>query len=232
MKIKGLQKLTLLDFPDRIACTVFLGGCNFRCPFCHNASLVLPERVGEDISEEEFFAHLESRRGRLSGVCISGGEPTLHKELPDFIRRIRALGYAVKLDTNGYRPSVLGELISEGLLDYVAMDIKSSPEGYGRAVGMENFDISPIKESIAILEDSGIDYELRTTVVRQLHTEADIRAIGEWLAGDRRFFLQSYKDSGDILSGESLSAYSDSEMESFAELLRKYIRGAKWRGEA
>ena len=128
----GLQKLTLLDYPEKIACTVFLGGCNFRCPFCHNASLVLDGREGGEISQDEFFAHLEARRGKLFGVCVSGGEPTLYPDLPDFLRRIKAMGYAVKLDTNGYRPRVLSALIDEGLLDYVAMDIKNCPERYAR----------------------------------------------------------------------------------------------------
>ena len=230
MIIKGLQKLTLLDFPERIACTVFLGGCNFRCPFCHNASLVLPDRAGGDISEDELFAHLEARRGRISGVCISGGEPTLHKELPEFIKRIKARGLAVKLDTNGYRPDVIESLISEGLLDYVAMDIKSSPDGYCAAVGIENFDLAPIKKSVSILMRGEVDFEFRTTVARELHTENDIRAIGEWLRGGEKFFLQSFKNSGDILGSSELSAYSDDEMHRLTKILKEYIHSAAWRG--
>ena len=229
LKIKGLQKLTLLDFPERIACTVFLGGCNFRCPFCHNSSLVLPEREAEGISEEEFFSYLESRVGRLTGVCVSGGEPTLHGELADLLRRIRSLGFAVKLDTNGYRPAVLRALIDEGLVDYVAMDIKGSPDGYGTSVGIKNFDMTPIYESIELLKSSSVPYEFRTTVVRELHTEADIRAIGEWLAGDCAFYLQSFKDSGDIIAS-GLSAYTDKEMQSLENVLREYIPRARWRG--
>lgn len=229
MKIKGLQKLTLLDFPEKLACTVFLGGCNFRCPFCHNASLVRPEGEGEDISEEEFFSFLESRRGRLEGVCVSGGEPTLHRELPEFLKKIKALGFAVKLDTNGYRPEVLRELLSEGLVDYVAMDIKSSPEGYGRCVGIEDLDLKPIYESTAQLMEGKVDFEFRTTVVKELHTKEDIVSIGRWLRGEESFFLQSFKDSGDILC-EGMSAYSDEEMKEFEKELKAYIPNAKWRG--
>lgn len=229
MKIKGLQKLTLLDFPEKLACTVFLGGCNFRCPFCHNASLVRPESEGEDISGEEFFSFLESRRGRLEGVCVSGGEPTLHRELPEFLKKIKALGFAVKLDTNGYRPEVLRELLSEGLVDYVAMDIKSSPEGYGRCVGIEDLDLKPIYESVAQLMEGKVDFEFRTTVVKELHTKEDIVSIGRWLAGEESFFLQSFKDSGDILC-EGMSAYSDGEMRELEKALREYIPRAVWRG--
>ena len=229
MKIKGLQKLTLLDFPEKLVCTVFLGGCNFRCPFCHNASLVRPESEGEDISGEEFFSFLESRRGRLEGVCVSGGEPTLHRELPEFLKKIKALGFAVKLDTNGYRPEVLRELLSEGLVDYVAMDIKSSPEGYGRCVGIEDLDLKPIYESAAQLMEGKVDFEFRTTVVKELHTKEDIVSIGRWLAGEESFFLQSFKDSGDILC-EGMSAYSDGEMRELEEALREYIPRAVWRG--
>lgn len=229
MKIKGLQKLTLLDYPEKIACTVFLGGCNFRCPFCHNASLVLPERESEGISEAEFFAFLESRVGRLGGVCVSGGEPTLHPSLPEFIGKIKALGFSVKLDTNGYRPDALRALISEGLVDYVAMDIKSSLEGYGSCVGIPELNTEPIRESAALLMEGGVDFEFRTTVVRELHAEEDIRAIGEWLAGGERFYLQSFRDSGDIITA-GLSPYSDEEMERLAKILQEKIPLAAWRG--
>ena len=228
MKIKGLQKLTLLDFPEKIACTVFLGGCNFRCPFCHNASLVLEGRGGEDISEEEFFSHLDARRGKLYGVCVSGGEPTLYPDLPEFLRKIKAAGYAVKLDTNGYKPKVLSALIEEGLLDYVAMDIKNSPERYGETVGIRDFDVDPIKESAKILMSGKVDFEFRTTIVRELHSVEDIRAIGEWLRGEEKFYLQGFKDSGDLICS-GLSAYSDGEMEKLCEELRRFVPKAKVR---
>lgn len=229
MVIKGLQKLTLLDFPDRVACTVFLGGCNLRCPFCHNASLVLPGRDNATVSEDEFFGHLEARRGRITGVCVSGGEPTLQSGLVDFISKIKAMGFAVKLDTNGTRPGVLVELLSAGLLDYVAMDIKNSRESYGVTVGIADFDITPIEESLRLLRESGIDYELRTTLARELHSTDDIRSIGEWLRGEKKYYLQTFIDSGDII-GSDLSAYSREESEALLALLREYIPAAELRG--
>ena len=228
MVIKGLQKLTLLDFPEKIAATIFTGGCNFRCPFCHNASLVVPDRFAETIPERDVMEFLRSRVGRLGGVCISGGEPTLQPDLAMFIRRVRELGFAVKLDTNGYRPDVLRSLIDEGLLDYVAMDIKNSPEKYGATVGLPEFDISPILESIDILKGSGVPFEFRTTVIRELHTEEDIRAIGQWLSFAERFYLQSFTDSGDLL-GEGLSAHSIDTMEHFLKILKESVPNAALR---
>ena len=228
MILKGLQKLTLLDFPGKMAATVFTGGCNLRCPFCHNASLVIPEKFGESISEEEFFAFLGKRRGILEGVCVSGGEPTLHPDLPEFIAKIKALGFLVKLDTNGTCPEMLSELIAKKLIDYVAMDIKSSKEGYPRAVGLESYPIDRIKESIEILRSSGIDFEFRTTVVRQLHTERDILGIGEWLGGKDKIFLQTFTDSGDLI-GTGYTAYSEEEMKSLLSLLQKHMPNAALR---
>ena len=185
MQIKGLQKLTLLDYPERTACTVFLGGCNLRCPFCHNASLVIPEKFGESIPEDEFFAFLSSRVGKLEGVCISGGEPTLHRDLANFIKRIKDMGFLVKLDTNGTNPDMLESLISSHLVDYVAMDIKSSLDDYASAVGISDFDTSSIEKSIAILRRGDVDFEFRTTVVLGLHTEENLLKIAKWLEGPR-----------------------------------------------
>ena len=229
IRIKGLQKLTLLDFPGRMGATVFLGGCNFRCPFCHNASLVLPERDGEEISEKEFFAFLDKRRGMLEGVCISGGEPTLYPELPTFIREIRARGYAVKLDTNGYRPDVLSSLISEGLLDYVAMDIKNSKERYAKTAGLPSLDISKIEESVEMLKRGIVAFEFRTTVVRELHEKDDIISIGRWLGDGVSLFLQPFSDSGDILSS-GMSGYSAAEMNELLEAVREFVPLAQIRG--
>ncbi len=222
MEIKGLQKLTLLDFPERTACTVFLGGCNLRCPFCHNASLVLPEKFGESMPEDEFFAFLESRRGKLEGVCVSGGEPTLSPELFDFISRIKNMGFLVKLDTNGTNPRILRELIENRLVDYVAMDIKSSKEGYSSAVGISGFDTARVCESIAILRENLVDFEFRTTVVRGIHTAEDIENIAKWLAGGEKYFLQSFEDSGDIL-GDGYSAYFEAEMKQILNRVREFI---------
>ena len=230
MLIKGLQKLTLLDFPERMACTVFTFGCNFRCPFCHNASLVLADRADDTaIPEEEFFSFLQKRRGILEGVCITGGEPTLMPDLPDFIRRIRAMGYAVKLDTNGYRPDVLKALVAEGLLDYVAMDVKNSLPCYGVTVGIPSLRTAPIEESMDFLLEGRIPFEFRTTLVKGLHTPESVADMGRRLAGDERFFLQTFEDSGDLI-GEGLSAFDRNETESLLAVLRAYVPNAQIRG--
>ena len=230
MLIKGLQKLTLLDFPEKMACTLFTFGCNFRCPFCHNASLVLAARADDSIiSEEEFFSFLQKRRGMLEGVCISGGEPTLQPDLPDFIRRIRDLGFAVKLDTNGYRPAVLRALIDEGLLDYVAMDIKNSLPRYPETVGISRFDTAPIEESINLLMEGRVPFEFRTTLVKGLHTPESIAEMGRRLAGGERFFLQTFEDSGDLIA-DGLSGFDREETEALLAVLCNYVPNAQIRG--
>ena len=230
MLIKGLQKLTLLDFPEKMACTLFTFGCNFRCPFCHNASLVLSDRAdGTIIKEEDFFKFLRSRRGILEGVCISGGEPTLQPDLPDFIRRIRDLGFAVKLDTNGYRPAVLRALIDEGLVDYVAMDIKNSLSRYPETVGIARFDTAPIEESMDLLMEGRVPFEFRTTLVRGLHTPESIAEMGRRLAGGERFFLQTFEDSGDLI-GEGLSGFEREETEALLSVLCNSVPNAQIRG--
>ena len=173
MELFGLQKLSLLDFPEKTACTVFLGGCNFRCPFCQNGSLVLPGAGEPQIDEEEFFAFLKKRAGILDGVCITGGEPTLHKDLPVFAEKIRALGFAVKLDTNGSRPDVLRTMVEAGLVDYAAMDIKNARAKYASTCGLDKLDIGKIEQSAAFLMEGRIPYEFRTTVVRELHGFSD-----------------------------------------------------------
>ena len=229
MTIMGLQKLTLLDFPGKLACTVFTGGCNFRCPFCHNASLVIPSKLGAAMPTDEFFAFLEKRRGMLSGVCVSGGEPTLMFDLEEFISRIKSMGYLVKLDTNGSRPAVLKDLVAKGLVDYVAMDIKNSPDSYPKTVGVEGFDVSPILESAAFLMSGAVDFEFRTTLVAGHHTEREIRLIGEWLTGAPRYYLQNFVDSGDLIS-ESVGGLDKNETESLLKVLKEYIPNAEIRG--
>ncbi len=207
MLIKGLQKLTLLDFPEKLACTVFTFGCNFRCPFCHNASLVLSERADDGrLSEEEFFSFLATRRGILEGVCVTGGEPTLMPDLSDFLRRIKEMGYAVKLDTNGASPSVLRAVVEAGCVDYVAMDVKNSLPRYGETVGIPDFDTAPVEASMDYLLEGHVDYEFRTTLVRGLHTPADMEAAGRRVAGAARYFLQTFADSGDILAHDPAGA--------------------------
>lgn len=229
MEIHGIQKLTLLDYPGHTACTVFTGRCNFRCPFCHNASLVLHPAEQPTVEPEELFALLKKRRGLLDGVCITGGEPTLQKDLPELCEGIKALGFAVKLDTNGTNPAVLSSLMEQGLVDHVAMDIKSSREQYGRVCGIPGYDIAPVEESAKLLICGNVSYEFRTTVVRELHEEADMHAIGEWLRGAKAYFLQGFRDSGDLIAS-GLSALSREEMENCANILRRYIENVYTRG--
>ena len=194
--------MTLLDFPGKVACTVFTGGCNFRCPFCHNALLVtkLPEKP--DYTEDEILSFLEKRVGLLDGVAITGGEPLLNPDIGDFIRKIRDMGYAVKLDTNGSFPERLKAIVGEGLVDYVAMDIKNRREKYAETVGLKNLDLSKIEESVEFLKSGAVDYEFRTTVVKQFHTVEDIRAAAEWISGVKRYFLQNFVDSGELICEE------------------------------
>ena len=227
IKIMGLQKVTLLDYPGRVACTVFLGGCNLRCPFCHNASLVLS--AGEpQMTEEAFFAFLRKRQGILDGVCITGGEPLLQADLSRFIAEIRALGYAVKLDTNGTMPSRLAPLLDARAVDYVAMDIKSSPEGYATACGVP-VDTDKIRESIRLLRESGIPHEFRTTVVKGLHTKENIEGAAR-LVGNSPYFLQGFVDSGELIGGATMDAYTPDEMAALRDAARAFAPLCEVRG--
>lgn len=225
MRIGGLQKLTLLDFPGHVACTVFLQGCNFRCPFCHNTSLVMGT---EEISEEEVLRFLNTRQGLLDGVAVTGGEPLLSAGLPDFLRKIKALGFKVKLDTNGSFPEKLRALIDEKLVDYVAMDIKNSPEKYAQTAGTDGM-LDAVKESVSILMNGTVPYEFRTTVVDELHEPADFEAIGRWLAGAQHYYLQGFVDSGDILS-PGLHAASKEKTEKCLAIAGQYIKTSQIRG--
>lgn len=208
--IAGLQKLTLLDFPGRVACTVFLGGCNLRCPFCHNASLVIPHGEAPHMDEEAFFSFLSKRRGILDGVCVTGGEPLLYPDLPDFLARIRELGFLVKLDTNGTLPHRLAPILEARGVDYVAMDVKNALPRYSAAVGVD-VDVEKIAQSMALIKQSGIAHEFRTTVVKGIHTETDIVEMAQTV-GDSPYFLQGFIDSGDLIDGAALSAFSKEEM--------------------
>ena len=230
MIIKGLAKLTLLDYPGKVACTVFTGGCNFRCPFCHNASLATRAGEVDTIPEEEVFALLRKRQGILDGVCVTGGEPLLFGgELFEFISKVKEMGYAVKLDTNGSFPERLKALIDAGLVDKVAMDIKNSPEKYGKTAGVAGFDMDPIFRSIEIIKNSGIDYEFRTTVVRELHERSDFESIGKMIEGAKAYFLQSFVDSGDLI-GEGMSAMSEAELKECLAVVKEYVSSAQIRG--
>lgn len=229
MVVFGLQKLSLLDYPGKTACTVFTGGCNFRCPYCHNASLVVGLDEVEPISNDDFFSFLNKRRNILDGICITGGEPLLQPDIENFIREIKNLGYSVKLDTNGTFPDKLIRLVDENLIDYVAMDIKNSPQKYDVTVGLTGIDFSKIKCSVEFLLSNPINYEFRTTVVKELHNKEDFLSIGEWIKGAKQYFLQSFIDSGDILGG-SFSAYSKTELEEIKELMLPYVKETHIRG--
>lgn len=228
MRISGLQKTTLLDFPGRVACTIFLNGCNFRCPFCQNSE-ILDGRGGEDIAEEELFAFLRKRKGILDGVCVSGGEPLVHAETLELLGKIKALGYGVKLDTNGAFPERLKEAARAGLIDFVAMDIKNSPKNYAKTAGVA-VDMAKIEESAKFLMESGIEYEFRTTVVKELHAAEDFIRIGQWLRGAKRYFLQTFRD-GDTVLKSGLTPCTDAEMQTFKQLLKPYIPNVLIRGE-
>ena len=229
VKIFGLQKLSLLDFPGKTACTVFTGGCNWRCPFCHNAALVTELNTVETLDEDEFFAFLKKRKGILEGVCITGGEPLMQPDIVEFIKDIRALGYPVKLDTNGSFPEKLKEVVNLGLVDYVAMDIKNSPESYEKTVGINNLDLTAVRESAAFLMSDAVDYEFRTTVVKEFHCAEDFESIAQWIQGAKRYYLQSFTDSGDII-GDNLSAHTKDELKRFKDILTPYIEYVELRG--
>lgn len=229
MKISGFQKLTLLDYPEHMAATVFTPGCNFCCPFCHNAGLVTDLSNAESFDEDEVLSYLKKRKGVLDGVCITGGEPLLQADIADFLKKVKDIGLSVKLDTNGSNPEKLRKLVEAGLVDYVAMDIKNSKEKYSETVDVSDFDISPIEESVAYLLSGVCDYEFRTTVTDELHTEADIEAAAKWIAGAKRYFLQCFVDSGNII-GKNLSAPSAKKLENMRNLASEYIDIVSLRG--
>ncbi|SET72493.1 pyruvate formate lyase activating enzyme [Lacrimispora sphenoides] len=228
MKLCGLQKTTLLDFPGHVAATIFLGGCNFRCPFCHNSGLIGNEAESL-FSEEEILDFLKKRKGILEGVCITGGEPTLSEDLEPFIRKIRDLGYLIKLDTNGYRPEVLKKLASNGLLDYVAMDIKAGRENYPKAAGIRGLRMKDIEESAAFLLQGTIPFEFRTTAVKGIHSLRDFIDIGEWLTGCPNYYLQNYVDSDQVLC-PGFQPFSREELNQFLNILKPLIPNAMLRG--
>lgn len=234
MTIAGLQKMTLLDYPGKVACTVFLQGCNFRCPFCHNSGLL--DARGEDhIPQEELLAFLKKRVNLLEGVCITGGEPTLQKDLPQLLEAIKALGFSVKLDTNGSRPEVLRDLVSRGLVDYVAMDIKNCPERYGETAGAARMELSKIEESMLFLMQGDLPYEFRTTVMQELHRPEDLLSIGKWfekLCPEKKvekYFLQPYTDRDSVLS-RGLHAPEKAVLQDFLQIISPYVHRAEIRG--
>ena len=229
--IKGLQKTTLIDFPGKIACILFLGGCNFRCGYCYNADLVLNLQKLPTIPENEFFSFLERRKNYLEGVCISGGEPTLHKDLPRFCAQIKELGFLVKLDTNGTNPLMVDQLITSKLIDYIAMDIKASKENYSKVAGAK-IQIPNIEKTVSLIKDSGIDYEFRTTVIPGLYNEIEAENIGKWLTGAKQYFLQQFRATTTTIDPEfsNLDSYSPEELKRFKKILERYIPKVAIRG--
>ena len=228
MKIHGFQKMTLLDYPGRVACTVFLGGCDMRCPFCHNAEL-LDGTAPPVMGEEELIGFLEKRRGLLDGVAITGGEPLLQKDLPGLAARIRELGYPVKLDTNGTHPDRLQRMIREDLVQYVAMDIKNSPERYAETAGLQTIDLAPVRESAAMLMEGNTEYEFRTTTVAELHDDQSFEKIGEWIQGARHYYLQRFTDR-ETVPFAGLYAPTHEQMRRWAEIVRPYVPSVMLRG--
>lgn len=228
MEIQGLQKMTLLDYPGKVACTVFLGGCDLRCPFCHNGELVEGETTAA-LDDGELTAFLKKRQGLLDGVCVTGGEPLLRPGLPGLLDGIKNLGFPVKLDTNGNHPDRLVRLWEQGLVDYVAMDVKNSPERYPETVGVPGLDLTPVRDSVAWLLEGHVEYEFRTTAVRQLHDAASFQAIGRWLQGARRYYIQNFVDRDTVLRA-GLSGFEKAELEAFASLVRPFVERVEVRG--
>jgi pyruvate formate lyase activating enzyme len=229
MEIKGLTKTTLLDYPGHVAATLFVGNCQFKCPFCHNGSLVTRASLLPNIPLEEVYAFLEQRRGVIDSVCITGGEPTYQPDLQDLLYDIKSMGYKVKLDTNGYDPIQLDHLFKEGLVDYVAMDIKNSLDKYAKTAGCAELDLTRIKLSVDLIRDSGLDYEFRTTVVRELHTMEDMYEIACWLQGSMAYYLQSYVPSEDVIL-PIFSSYTKDELMAMKAFMQNYIPQVYLRG--
>lgn len=230
MRIQGFNKTTLLDYPKHLASTIFIGGCNMRCPFCHNSSLVLHPEAVPAIPVDDVLSHLNKRKNVLDGVCITGGEPTLFAdELTQLIKSIKDLGLKIKLDTNGTNPALLKNLVDNKLIDYIALDIKNSRENYGLSIGIKNYNTNKVNESVKYLLKSPIEYEFRTTIVKEHHTSRDILSIGQWIKGANSYYLQSYKDSEDIIS-PGLHSHSKDTLETFAQLLAPYINKVELRG--
>lgn len=229
MIFAGIQNLTLLDYPGKLACTLFTHGCNFRCPFCHNASLVARKQE-QSLTQDAVFEFLRRRQGTLDGVVVTGGEPLMQANLPEFLEQVKRLGFLIKLDTNGSFPERLKELVRAGLVDKVAMDIKNSPDLYAKTIGTDRFDFAAIDASREFLMQGSVDYEFRTTVVKGLHTAQSLEDAAKWIAGADAYFLQQFIDSGDLLDGQGLENYNAAEMQTFLNMIKNYVPNAALRG--
>ncbi len=229
MEILGLEKMSIVDYDGKVAATVFTGSCNFRCPFCHNSSLVLDYQKIQAIPEQELFDFFIKRKNLLDGVCITGGEPTLQKDLPDFCEKLKNLGYAVKLDTNGTNPEMVKTLNQAGLVDYFAMDIKNDRENYAKIIGLDKYDTSKVVKTVEYFLSGKADYEFRTTLINQFHLKENIVKIGEWLKGANKYFMQKFK-SGDNCISSGLSEVSTDDAKEFLSIVSPFVKSAKLRG--
>lgn len=230
MQINGLVKTSLVDYPGQLAATLFTGGCNMRCPFCHNRNLVIMSTSTEQFSEDIIMDFLKHRRHTLEGICITGGEPTLQPDLLPFLRRLRQLPLKIKLDTNGLNPEVLSSALTENLLDFVAMDIKNSPNQYALTTGVSDIPLDQITKSITLLKNSAIDYEFRTTVIQEFHTLDDLKLIAHWLLGAKKYILQKYQSSPDQLSPQIFNAYTLDQMTIFKKAIEPFFEVVELRG--
>lgn len=229
MNVFGMEKLSMVDYDGKIAATIFTGGCNFRCPFCHNSSLVLDYQTLSKIDEQEVLTYLEKRKGLLDGVCVSGGEPTLQKDLSLFLEKVKKLGYSIKLDTNGTNPNAVKSLKENGLVDYFAMDIKNNKEDYAKIIGFDSYDTTNVEKTVGLFLGGDYDYEFRTTLIKEYHSMENIKAIGEWIKGAKKYFLQKYIDSDTCILG-GLSPVSESVAKEYVTLLKNYIPNTNLRG--
>ena len=229
MEIFGLEKLSLVDYDGFVAATVFTARCNFRCGFCHNSALVLDYNNLSKIPEDEVLAYLTKRKGILEGLCITGGEPTLNPDLPEFIKKVKDIGYSVKVDTNGTNPEMVKLLVKERLADYFAIDIKNDREHYAEIIGLKNFDTKKVEQTVEFLLSGATKYEFRTTLIAEYHKAENIKLIAEWIKGADKYFMQKFKSGDNCISG-GLSPVPENTAKEFAEIIRPYVKSVNLRG--
>ena len=229
MELFGIEKLSLVDYDGKVASTVFTATCNFLCPFCQNSPLVTDTKNLTPVPEEDILSYFKTRRGILDGVCITGGEPTLQKDLPEFCKKVKDLGLSVKVDTNGTNPDMIKYLVENNLCDYFAVDIKNSKENYAKIIGFKTFDTKKVEKSVEYLMGCGVDYEFRTTLVKEFHSKEDMENIGKWIKGAKHYALQQFKDTGSCIES-GLSPVDEKTAKEFLEIVKKYIPNAKLRG--
>ena len=230
MKLLGMEKMSLVDYDGLVATTLFTGGCNFKCPFCHNALLVDGYENLPSLDQNEIFSYLEKRKGIIDGVCITGGEPTLHSGLPVFMEKIKKLGFKVKLDTNGTNPDLVKEIHKNGLCDYFAMDIKNDKDSYAKIIGYDKFDTKNVEKTVEYFLTSDADYEFRTTLIKQFHSMENIEKIAEWIKGAKKYFLQKFKSGDNCLNAVGLEPVDNDTTKEYVNLLKKYIPFVSTRG--